>query len=89
MGVPGADPWKTDLTPDWEFVDKSRYLCTFLLSKWNNDLYGKTIGIEYRNGVELYRQIVQSIDQIPDNAKFLMGADLSDMVTRTATRSRI
>ena len=48
--------------------------------KLNTDLHGKTIGIEDRNGLELYRQILQSIDQIPDNAKFLMCADLSNMV---------
>ena len=80
MGVPGADPWKADLTPDWEFVEKSRYLYTFLLSKLNTDLHGKTIGIEDRNGLELYRQVVQSVDQIPDNAKFLMGADIGNLV---------
>ena len=79
MGVPGADPWKVDRTADWEFVDKSRYLYTFLLSKLT-DLHGETSGIEDRNGLELYRQIVQSIDQIPDNAKFLTSADLSNMV---------
>ena len=60
MGVPGADSWKTDLAPEWEFVDKSRYLYTFLMSKLNTDLHGETIGIKDRNGMELYRQIVQS-----------------------------
>ena len=51
-----------------------------MLTKLNTDLHGKIIGIEGRNGLELYRQIVQSVDQIPENAKFLMGADLSSMV---------
>ena len=50
MGVPGADPWKTDLAPDWEFVSTSRYLYTFLCNKISTDLHGKTIGIEDRNG---------------------------------------
>ena len=30
--------------------------------------------------MELYRQIVQSVDAIPDNAKFLMGADIGNLV---------
>ena len=54
LGVPGADPWLTDLAPDWEFVATSRYLYTFLGNKINTDLHGKTIGIENRNGLELY-----------------------------------
>ena len=58
----GADPWKIDITGDWDFAEKSRYLYTFLLTKLNKDLHGKTIGIEGRNGLELYRQIVQSVD---------------------------
>ena len=80
MGVLGADPWKVVLTADLEFVDKSRYLYTFLLTRLNTHLHGKSIGIEGCNGLELYRQIVQSVDQSPENAKFLMGADLSNVV---------
>ena len=80
MGVPGADPWKIDLAPSWEFVSTSRYLYTFLCNKINTELHGRTIGIEDRNGLELYRQIVQSVDAIPDNAKFLMGADIGNLV---------
>ena len=49
---------------------------TFLLSKLNTELRGKTFGIEGRNGFGLYRQVVRAIDEIPENAKFLMGADI-------------
>ena len=43
-------------------------------------MHGKTIGIEGRNGFELYRQVVKAVDEILENAKFLMGADISNLV---------
>ena len=55
---------------------------TYLCNKLNTELHGKTLGIEGRNGLELYRQVAQAVDQIPENAKFLMGADLSGMVQK-------
>ena len=78
----GADSWHTrkSIAADWGFVKKSRFLYTFLLSKLNTELHGKTIGIEGWNGFELYRQVVQAIDKIPENAKFLMGADIPNLV---------
>ena len=76
----GSDPWKIDITSEWNFANKSRYLYTLLMTKLNTDLHGKTIGIEGRNGLELYRQIVHSDDQILENAKFLICVDLSDML---------
>ena len=54
----GKDPRKIDIMSDLEFADKSRYLYTFLMTKLKTDLHGKTIRIEGRNGLELYRQIV-------------------------------
>ena len=50
------------------------------MSKLNTELHGNTLGIEGRNGFELYRQIVRAVDEIPENAKFLMGADFSNLV---------
>ena len=78
----GPDPWhkKHYMIDDWGFFDKSRFLFTFLLSRMNTELHGKTIGIEGRNGLDLYRQVVQALDDIPGNAKFLTGADISNIV---------
>ena len=78
----GAGPWqqKHDILDDCIFEEKSHVLYTFLLSKLNTELHGKTLEIEGRNGFELYRQIVPAVDGIPENAKFLMGADISNLV---------
>ena len=50
------------------------------MGKLNVDLYNRSVSIEHRNGFELYRLIVKAIDEIPENAKFLKGAELSKMV---------
>ena len=71
-----------DLASAWSFAEKGRFFWTYLLSKLNTELHGKSISIEGRNGFELYRQVVRAVDDIPENAKFLMGAELSDMVKR-------
>ena len=71
-----------DLGPLWSFGEKSRFLLTYLLSKLNTELHGKSISIDGRNGFELFRQAVRTVYDIPENAKFLMGAELSDMVKR-------
>ena len=69
-----------DLLNGLAFVEKSRFVYTFLLSKLNTELHGKTLGIEGRNGFELYRQIVRAVDEIPQNAKVLKGADISNLL---------
>ena len=83
VGFPGGpDPWykKKDLLNDCVFDKKSRFLYTFLLSRLNTELHGKTLGIEGRNGFKLHGQVVRAVDEIPDNAKFLMCADISNLV---------
>ena len=82
MGGGLSDPWvseKQDVLGDWEFEEKSRFLWNFLLNKLNVELYSKTLGIEGRNGFELYRQVVRAVDEIPENAKFLMGAEIVNL----------
>ena len=51
-----------------------------MLNKLNVELYSKTLGIEGRNGFELYRHVVRAVDEIPGNAKFLMGAEIANLV---------
>ena len=36
--------------------------------------------VEGRTGFELYRQVDKAVDEIPENARFLTGADISDLV---------
>ena len=64
----------------------ARSMYTFLISKLNTELHGKTIGIEARNGLELYRQVVKAVDDIPENAKFLMGPRFQNSSASTTTR---
>ena len=62
-GLPGADPWADGGLPGadlidpftWEFVDKSRWMYTYLLGKLNTELHSKTFGVENKNGLEVYR----------------------------------
>ena len=62
-GLPGSDPWADGGLPGadlvdpfiWEFVDKSRWMYTYLLSKLNAELQSKTLGVENKNGLEVYR----------------------------------
>ena len=58
-----------DLIPpeSWEFTEKTRWLYTYFLGKLNTELHGKTIGIEGKNGLEMYRQICKIIDAVPEN----------------------
>ena len=51
-----------------------------MLSRLNAELYSKTLSIEGKNGFELYRQVVRAVDEIPENAKFLMGAEIANLV---------
>ena len=54
---------------EWDFEEKSRFLYTYSPGKLNTELHGKTIGIDDRNGFELYRLINESVDALPANAK--------------------
>ena len=36
------------------------------MSKLNTEVYGKTIGIEGRNGFEFYRHVVKAVDEIQE-----------------------
>ena len=72
----GMDAWASaayiDIGAQWDFTTSGRFLWTYLLGKLNTDLHGKSVGIEDRNGLELYRLVVKSIDDIPENAKFML-----------------
>ena len=77
----GTDPWAdakfVNLGLTWDFNMTGRFLWTYLFGKLNTNLHSKSVSIENRNGFELYRLVVTAIDKIPENAKFLMGADLT------------
>lgn len=85
-GTFGDDPWSTvrfvNLATSWDFEEHGRFLWTYLLSKLNTELHGKSVPIESRNGFELYRTIVKHMDDIPENAGFLLGAEITAMAEK-------
>ena len=65
---------------DYVFVDKAKFLHAYLTAKLNTDLHEKTVDVEHKNGLELYRQVCQLVDAVPENAPFFMNAELSNLV---------
>lgn len=52
----------------------------------NTDLHNRTIGIERKNGFDLYRQVCQFVDPIAENAKFHMLTDLNNLTKMYGNR---
>ena len=75
-----GDAWASTLPRSGSLPKQTRFMYTFLFSILSTEFHGKTIGTEARNGLELCRQVVQTMDDIPENTKFLMGAALSELV---------
>ena len=62
--MPGADL----IDPGaWDFVEKSRWMYTYLMGKLNAELHSKTFGVENKNGSEVYRLICHPVDAVPEN----------------------
>ena len=47
----------------------------------NSDFHGRILSIEGKNGFEVYLQIAQTIDAVPDSAGFVMNAELLQLAT--------
>ena len=52
---------------------------TYLLSKLNIELHSKTIGVEDKNGLEVYQLICNTVDAVPDNYQFYLDSQLTAM----------
>ena len=76
MGIPYSSLNNVNTYSDYVFLDKTTFLNSYLICKLNSDLHGKTFGLENKNGFELYRQICQFVDAVPENAAFHMNNDL-------------
>ena len=71
-----------ELAPgDYVFADKAKFFHAFLLGKLNTDLHEKMVGITDKNGFEMYRQICQTLDAVPENAEFVMNANLVNLAS--------
>ena len=59
-----------------------------LIGKLNTELHELAIGVGSRNGFELYRQVARKIDAVPENQKYLLGAELVDMAKKYGDKVR-
>ena len=65
---------------DYVFADKTKFMHAFRVGKLNTYLYDRTAGIENKNGLEIFRQVCQIVDAVPENAPFFMNSDLLNLV---------
>ena len=57
-------------------------LNSYLICKLNtDDLHTKTFGLDNQNGFELYRQICQLVDSIPEDAAFHLSNELGNLTS--------
>ena len=47
------------------FSEKSKFLYAFLINQLKIDLHDRLIGIEGKNGYDVYRQVAQILDSVP------------------------
>ena len=52
---------------------------TYLLWMLNTDLHTKTVSVENKNGLEVYRQICNIVGAVPENYKFFLDSQLTSL----------
>ena len=57
------------------------FLKSDLICRLNTHLHTKTFGLDNQNGFELYRQICQLVDSIPDDAAFLLSNEPGNLTS--------
>ena len=66
---------------DYEYLDKTMFLNSYLICISNTDLHTKTFGLDNQNGFELYRQICQLVGSIPEDAAFHLSNELGNLTS--------
>ena len=85
--IDGVDFETAEINEDnWGYNKQSRFFHSYLLGKLNTDLHSKTLGVPAKNGFELYRLICNLVDAVPENASFIMGAELMGLVKMHADK---
>ena len=51
-----------------------------MINKLNTDLHDRIICIEGKNGFEVYRQVAQILDAVPENDPYITNAELLQLV---------
>ena len=68
------------MNPDsWDFDEKSRWMFTYLIAKLNTELHAKIVGIENKNGLEVYWQMCNIVDAVPENYKSFLDSQFTAM----------
>ena len=75
MGVLPTAPLSSEM--DYPFQQRTTFFNAYLINKLSTSLHDRTVGIEHHNGFEIYRQVCQMIDAVPENAEFHMANDLT------------
>jgi hypothetical protein len=73
---------------DWPFAERTRFLYTYLMGKISTDLYDRVAAVEGKNGFEVYRQIAQMIDAVPENAEFVLNSELLQLASTHGAKVR-
>ena len=71
---------------DYPFIENSNFLYAYLIGKSSTTPHEKTTGVEHRNGFDLYRQVCQIVDAVPENAAFHMRSEVSGLTKTHGTK---
>ena len=74
LGITPDAPLSVEL--DYPFQQRTTFVNAYLINKVSTSLHDRTVGVEHHDGFEIYRQICQMIDAVPENAEFHMANDL-------------
>jgi hypothetical protein len=83
-----SDQFTPHVKHDYSFLEKSKFLYAYMVNKLNTDLHDRIIGIEGKNGFEAYRQVAQILEAVPENAAFIMSAELLQLATQHGPKVR-
>ena len=97
MTEAGADIDKSEVEKDLgevpypqdnPFSEKSKFLYDLLINKLSTDLHDRIISIEGKSGFEVYWQVAQILDAVPEHAPFIMNAELLQLATLQGLKVR-
>jgi hypothetical protein len=71
---------------DYPFQQRTTFFNAYLINKLSTSLHDRTVGVEHHTGFEVYRQICQMIDAVPENAEFHMRNDLTILSRNFGTK---
>ena len=74
MGITLDAALSVDL--DYPFQQRTTFFNAYLINKLSTSLHDRTIGVEHHNGFEIYRQICQMIDAVPETTIYYMIEEL-------------